>query len=136
MSLYRTKVALSIKGERIERNTEVELRDEDVAHLDPSDIERVSDAPAAEAAADQKPVSIEEMTGAQLKEKAKELGLKTSGSVADLRERITLHLQGEVATMVDFEVTEDYLVEHPELVDQGVKVGDTIKVPEEKITNE
>ena len=93
MALYRTNVALAIKGDRIEKDTEIELTAEDVAAFDPKDIELVSDAPSP-APADEAPVSLEDMTSAELKARAKELGLSAGGSAADLRERIALHLEG------------------------------------------
>ena len=91
MSLYRTKVALSIKGTRHERNAEVEVSPQDVAHIDPADLDLVGAAPEVteEAPAD---VPLEDMTLAQLKERAKGLGLAATGSKADIQERITLHL--------------------------------------------
>lgn len=92
MGLYKTNVALAIDGDRIPRGTEVELSDDQVAHLDPADIELVGSAPEAapEKVSD---VPLEEMGHAQLKERAKELGLSATGSKADLLERIALHLQ-------------------------------------------
>lgn len=91
MPRFVTNAPLSIKGDRIEKGTEIEIADELVASLDPADITPVSDVPVA-SAEPVAPVSIEDMSAAQLKERAKELGLSTSGSKADLQERIALHL--------------------------------------------
>jgi len=93
MSLYKTKVALSIQGDRIERGTEIELSDETVSHLDPADIELLGASVEAEAE-DEPEVSLDDMSQAQLKARAAELELSTAGSKADLKERITLHLAG------------------------------------------
>ena len=90
--LYRTKVPLGIKGERVEKGVEIELSEEDFNRFDPNDFEPVAGAPV-EAAPEPEP-EIKAMTVAQLKAKAEELELATSGSKADLVERITLHLQG------------------------------------------
>lgn len=93
---YLTNVALVIKGDRVEKGTQIELSAEEAARFDNGkDITLVSDieteAPAPELAS----VPLSEMTFSQLKDRAKELGLSTSGSKADLQERITLHLSKE-----------------------------------------
>lgn len=136
MPLFKTNVALSIKGSRVEKGTEIELSTEDVAHLDPADIELLGATVEAEPEQTAE-VSLDAMTQAQLKARAKELGLAQGGSVADLRERITLHLNKPEPKLVDFVVTEEYLTAHPDLEVDGkkVEVGDTIQVPEEEITN-
>lgn len=92
MGLYKTNVALAINGDRVPRGTEVELSDAQVAHLDPSDIVLLGSTPEA-APEEVTNVPLDEMGHAQLKERAKELGLSASGSKADLQERIALHLQ-------------------------------------------
>lgn len=90
---YQTTCALIIKGDRIERGAIVEMEpkaakifgdDLVVVGAEPEEIGKLTD---------DKP--IEEMNHAELKEKAKELYLKQSGSIADLRERITLYLEGK-----------------------------------------
>lgn len=97
MSRYLTNVALSIKGDRIERGTEIELTAVEAANLDPNDITPVG-AVVAESKVEEAPVSVEDMNLDQLKAKAKELGLSASGSKADLKERIELHEKGEVTS--------------------------------------
>jgi hypothetical protein len=89
------QVALSILGDRIEKGSEVDVSKDFLKALDPADYSLASDA-QSEPKEEEKPVEVplDEMSSAQLKERAKELGLKTSGSAADLRERITLHLSG------------------------------------------
>jgi len=94
--LYRTNVALQIRGDRVEKGTEIELSREEARVFDPADITALADIPAPEEEAVE-PVPLEEMTLAQLKERAKELGLSASGSKADIDERIRLHLEGAPA---------------------------------------
>jgi hypothetical protein len=100
MSLYRTTVALSIRGDRYEKNSEVELSKDEASVFDPADLVLVGSEPDApeEPVAD---VPLEDMTVPQLKDRAKELGLSTAGIKADLQERITLHLSGQTETPGD-----------------------------------
>ena len=93
--LYRTNVALQVRGDRVEKNREIELTADEAARFDPSDITAVDAIPAPEEASE--PVPLEDMTLAQLKERAKELGLSAAGSKADIDERIRLHLDGASA---------------------------------------
>ena len=95
MALYRTNVALSVKGDRIERGSEIELSAAEAANLDPADITLVSRIPAPEPEAPAEDVAVEDMSLPQLKARAKEIGLATSGSKADLIERITLNSGAE-----------------------------------------
>jgi pyruvate kinase len=97
MSRYKTNVALLILGDRVPRGTEIELSDEAAAGLDPADITAVAAIAAAAPEAEVTPASVEEMSLAQLKERAKELGLAVNGSKADILERIALHLEGTAA---------------------------------------
>jgi hypothetical protein len=83
--------AVSIKGSRVERNTEVELDPVDAANYG-SDLVPVS-APAPEPVPEPEK-SLVDMSAAELKVKAEALSLSTSGTKADLLERITLHLEG------------------------------------------
>ncbi len=94
MARFLTQVALSIKGDRIEKGSEIELTAEEVAAFDPADIVPVSEI-AEETPADGPEIALEEMTSAQLKARAKELGLSGAGSAADIRERIQLSLDRE-----------------------------------------
>lgn len=91
MPRFITNVALSIRGERVEKGTEVELSNQDWPHFDPRDITPLDDV-IEEAPASAVETPIEEMSHAELKERAKELGLSATGSKADLQERISLHL--------------------------------------------
>ena len=101
MARYRTNVALSLKGDRVERGTEIELSAEEAARLDPADISPMSDIPAPEPEPVPTDKPLAEMSAAELKERAKELGLSVSGSKADLLERIELHLSGNAETAAE-----------------------------------
>jgi hypothetical protein len=130
--LYRTNVALTIKGDRVVAGSEIELNEQQVQRFDPADITPVSAIPAPDPEIALADIPLEEMTYEQLKARAKELDLSASGSKADILERITLHLQEIVENeMEDFEVTEDYLAAHPDLAERGVMAGDIIKVPKQ-----
>jgi len=96
MSLYRTNIALSIRGDRVERGAEIELSEAEVAHLDPADLSLASGTPST-VNEESGVVALEDMTHTQLKEYAKELGLSAAGSKADLLERIALHLEAPAA---------------------------------------
>lgn len=91
---YLTNVAISHKGDRIGRGQEVELSAEEAAAYG-TDVSPVAPAPVATPAPELASIPLEEMSMAQLKDRAKELGLSASGSKADLTERITLHLSNE-----------------------------------------
>ena len=89
---YITTVALGIKGDRFEKGAEIELTAEEAAMFDPSDLVPAGSVAAPSAEVPATDVSIEDMSLAQLKARAKELGLATTGSKADIQERITLHI--------------------------------------------
>lgn len=93
--LFRTNVALSVRGDRLDKGADIDLTPDEVAHFDPSDITALGDIPAPEEE-DAEPVAFEDMNVAQLRERAKELGLSAAGSKADLTERIQLHLDGHI----------------------------------------
>lgn len=79
---------------------------------------------------DKQPKAVTDMNHAELKAYAKELGLSQGGKQADLVARITEHLAKQIEDeMIDHVVTEEDLEANPELAEEGVKVGDTIKVP-------
>lgn len=91
--LYKLNVPLLIKGDRVAKGTEVELSDEEAAHLDPADLTPSTDRPVIDVEVVEV-VALEDMSHAQLKDRAKELELSAAGSKADLQERIALHLAG------------------------------------------
>lgn len=140
MPRFITKVALSIKGDRTEKGVEVELTTEEVAAFDPADLAPVSPV-EEEKPAEAPKVALEDMAHAQLKAKAKEFGLSTAGSVADLRERIALAFQNAADELVDHILTEEDVTKHPAWFEPRpdgtvAQVGDTIKVPESEITRD
>ncbi len=85
---YVTKVALIVKGDRVERGTEIVLS-ADEAKAFGEDIELAA-GPAPEPEPEvERP--LDDLSFAELKEKAKAMGLSASGSAADIRERIALN---------------------------------------------
>jgi hypothetical protein len=91
---YLTNAALIVKGDRVGRGVEIELTPDEAAVFG-TDISPVEPAQPVEPAPELSSIPLDEMSMAQLKERAKELGLSASGSKADLLERITLHLSKE-----------------------------------------
>lgn len=84
-------VPLLIKGDLLAKGQEIELTEEEARRFDTADLSPVEDTPEVpEVIESEKP--IEEMNQKELQAKAKELGLSTAGSKADLLERISLHL--------------------------------------------
>ncbi len=92
---YRTTCAISFKGDRVRPGTIVEMDAATAANYAGS-VVPVDTTPAPDPAPEEEK-ELAEMTAAELKEKAAALGLSTSGSKADLLERITLHLAGDPA---------------------------------------
>lgn len=93
---YKTTCAILIKGDRVEKGKIVDISSEMAKNLG-DDVELVEAETKAEpVATPEKP--LDDMSHDELKAKAEALGLKKSGSIADLRERITLHLEGENLT--------------------------------------
>ncbi len=90
--LYTTKFPMAIKGTRVEAGVEVELTEEDFGQFDRNDFEAVASKDVPE---EVEIVPVDKMTGPQLKAKAEELGLPTTGTKADLLERISLHLEAQ-----------------------------------------
>jgi hypothetical protein len=84
-------VPIGFKGDRIEKGEEIELSAEDAARLG-TDVVPVGGAVVEEIEEEEK--SLDDMTKAELAAKAEALGLPTSGTKADLIEKITLHLAG------------------------------------------
>mgnify|MGYP001567545243 CR=1 FL=1 len=80
-------------GERVGKGVVVDLDPKLAKNLGDDVVAVEAETKAEPVATPEKP--LEEMNHAELKEKAKELNLKQSGSIADLRERITLHLEGK-----------------------------------------
>lgn len=92
MGKYKVLHPIAYSGRR-ERGQVVEIPDADAAsYLKPGLVEPYEGN--AEPVNEPAEAPLEEMTAEELKAKAKELGLPTSGSKADLKERIELHLAG------------------------------------------
>lgn len=128
---YKTQVAVLIKGDRVPAGEVVDISPELAKNL-ADDVVAVGGEKEAEPTPTEGEKPLEEMKHAELKEKAESLGLKKSGSIADLKERITLHLESkDDVEMIDHIVTEEDLKAKPELVTKGVKVGDVIQLPKE-----
>jgi hypothetical protein len=92
---YKTTCAISFKGDRVRQGTILEMEPA-VAAAYATSVTPFETEPAPQPVEEEK--AIEDMTVAELKVKAGELGLATSGSKADLIERITLHKQDEEIT--------------------------------------
>lgn len=86
---YRTNCAISFKGDRVRPGTILEMDPKEATNYGTS-VAPFEETPAPLPAPEEEK-AIDEMTVAELKEKAAALGLSTSGSKADLIERITLH---------------------------------------------
>lgn len=91
---YKTNVAISYLGDRVPKGTVIEMDKETAKNLgdDVTFVAGEGEEETEEEVVEEKP--LEEMSLAELKAKAETLGLAKSGSMADLKERITLHLQG------------------------------------------
>lgn len=89
--LYKTTCPISYKGSRVERGVELDISPKEAANyagdLVLADDTNVEEEKVAE------PKELQDMSNKELVARAKELGLKTTGSNSDLVERITLHLQ-------------------------------------------
>lgn len=93
MGKYKVLHPIALSGRR-ERGDIVEISDSQApSYVGPGLVEEYTGE--AEPVNEPAEVPLEEMDAAQLKERAKELGLPVSGSKADLLERITLHLEGD-----------------------------------------
>jgi hypothetical protein len=95
---YITNVALHIRGDRFEKGSEIELSAEEAKAFDPADVTAIDAIPGPEPEPVLADIPLEEMTLADLKARAKELGLSASGSKADIEERIRLQLDGSDGT--------------------------------------
>ena len=91
--LYITKIAIALNGDRIERGSEVELSPEDFLSLDANDFTLVGEV--VEEEEEEEEVAVEDMSLSQLRDKASKLGLSTSGTKADLLDRISLKAEEE-----------------------------------------
>lgn len=99
---YIANVAILYKGSRVKPKSVIDLSQEDASRLGADVSPFVDGGEAEEPVVDDTPIA--EMNNNQLKAKAKELGLKATGSKADLLERINLHFAGADAA-ADDEIT-------------------------------
>lgn len=90
---YKTTCAVLINGDRVEKGKIVELSHEEAKRLGIDVVPVEAETKAEPEPTPEKP--LDDMSHDELKAKAEALGLKKSGSIADLRERITLHLEGK-----------------------------------------
>ena len=89
--LHKTTEAIILKGDRIEKGKIVDVDAATVAQFGGALVPADSDsAPAAPKEPQVVEKTVEELSFEELKTKAKELGLSTKGSKADLIERIKL----------------------------------------------
>ena len=88
---FKATSAFILRGDRIRKGAVVDLTEEE-AQVHAGEVKSL-EAPAPEPEP-QPEKALDEMTAAELKAKAAELGLSTTGSKADLVERITLHQDG------------------------------------------
>lgn len=89
--LYKTNVPMVINGDYFKRGSEIELSDEEFKKYDTADLSPVVAVVEVEPEPEIE-VPLGDMIFDQLKAKAKELGLSSSGSKAAVLERINLHL--------------------------------------------
>jgi len=94
MRKYKTLCAIAYGG-RIEKGSIVELPDDVAKAYGREYVVPADDADEVDHVVENK--SIDDMSLLELKSKAEELGLKTSGSKADLIERLTLHTEQQTA---------------------------------------
>lgn len=90
---YKVKAAIIFKGDRVEPGGVIDISAEQAIQLGAAIAPVVTEVipePVAEK-------DIADMSLAELKSKAEELGLDTKGSKASLVERITLHAEGKEA---------------------------------------
>lgn len=95
MRKYKTLCAIAYGG-RIEKGSIVELPDDVAKAYGREYVVPADDADEVDHVVENK--SIDDMSLLELKSKAEELGLKTSGSKADLVERLTLHTEQKAET--------------------------------------
>lgn len=89
---YVTNCAVIFKGDRVGKGVIVDMQAEEAAAYG-DQLSPVGATPTVEVA-NEPEKALDEMSAAELKEKAAALGLKTTGSKADLLDRISLALSG------------------------------------------
>jgi len=89
--LYKTTCAILYRGSRVERGTELEMSQEDAARLAGNVVPVTDSNISTEPTPEPEAKELEDMSKAELEEAAAERGLATSGTKAELIERIQLH---------------------------------------------
>lgn len=95
--LYIANCAISYKGVRFNKGAQIELTTEEATNYGASVSLVVEDAPQPEPEPEK---ALEDMTAGELKELAASLELSTSGTKADLYERIKLHREGSTEEVI------------------------------------
>lgn len=101
---YKVLRPLGISG-RVEKGQVVYLTEQEAKAYDPADLIPYEDEAEVRTGEDER--VLDELSLAELKEKAKTLGLKTSGSKSDLVERIQLKEEGSDTSDEDVEDTDE-----------------------------
>lgn len=91
MSLYKVLNPIGYSG-RVERGEVIEMADDVAANYGPEYVELFSTV-EEKAIEDDTETDVTKLTVAQLRIKAEEMGLATTGTKADLIERITLSIE-------------------------------------------
>ena len=104
MRKYKTLCAIEYGG-RIEKGSIVELPDDVAKAYGAGYVEPVDDTAEVDHVVAEK--AIDDMSLLELRAKAEELGLKTTGSKADLIERLTLHTEQQTAETETEETNDD-----------------------------
>ncbi|TFH72394.1 hypothetical protein E3V39_12500 [Gammaproteobacteria bacterium LSUCC0112] len=91
--IYQTTCGIIFKGDRVKKGVQLDLTKEEAAHLG-TDVVPFATVEAKEEVKVE-PKEVSEMTHAELKAYAEELGLSKAGSKADLEERIKLSLEAK-----------------------------------------
>jgi len=110
---YKTLAAIAYGG-RIEKGSIVELPEEVAAAFGPEYVQPFSGAVPEDNADTTADKALDELSLAELKAKAKELGLSTSGSKADLAERIQLHVEADARANEETDTETDTEGDEPE----------------------
>lgn len=90
--LYRTRCALIVLGDRVEKGQVVNLTEDQAAPL-MGDLKPIGSGPVIAEEAKPEDKKIEDMSRLELVELAEKEGLSSKGTKADLVERLTLHYQ-------------------------------------------
>lgn len=96
--MYKTTRAILYKGSRFEKKQIVDIPKEEAERYGDGLVPYIAETAAVSDEAEAEEQPVDDLSYEELKAKAEELGLKKSGSAADLRERIALALAGDEET--------------------------------------